>query len=257
MKTEKKRRVQHYKVSRQNHTLCRFSALWYTSTMLFHRDSLLTASRKEQRDAIGRLISASSIHSGYYFLLILSSVIATCGILADNIAVVIGGMILAPLLVPILLLALSLLNGSMTGCFASVRIIFASIIIAVVTSFTATILLQEFYVFTLPAWLAAMPAGIAFLIAASSGIAAALAWVKEDLSSTIAGVAVAVSLLPPLDAVGVGLATQNFDIMANGYVLFLSNLIGIVAGAFIVFLFLGFFGSRKIQTKAIEENGDQ
>ena len=66
------------------------------------RDSLLKASKKEQYEAITTLISQGTLGSGYYLFLILATLIVTPGLLLDNVSVIIGGMILAPLLIPML-----------------------------------------------------------------------------------------------------------------------------------------------------------
>ena len=74
--------------------------------MLFfpQKQSLLEATKAERAEAIDNLIRTSTIQGGYYLLLILSVLIVTAGLLVNNTAVIIGGMVMAPLLSPILLL---------------------------------------------------------------------------------------------------------------------------------------------------------
>lgn len=219
----------------------------------FHKDpSLLEASRKERVDAIERLISQGTFHSGYYLLLLLATSIVTPGLLLDNVAVIIGGMILAPLLIPLLSISLSLVSGNTAGFVRSMKILIISIILTIATSALLTTILAEAGLVV--NWIPdRINTGVYIFIAFCSGVAAAFAWVKENLSSSVAGVAVAVSLLPPLCAVGVGLALKQTMLMQNSAVLFLANLVGICMAGFLVFWILGFIDSGSEEEKALEK----
>lgn len=214
--------------------------------------SLLEASRKERHDAIERLISQGTFHSGYYLLLLLATLIVTPGLLIDNVAVIIGGMILAPLLIPLLSISLSLVSGSLKGFARSLRILAVSIVLTIATSALLTTILAEAGLVV--NWIPErINTGVYIFIAFCSGVAAAFAWVKENLSSSVAGVAVAVSLLPPLCAVGIGLALWQPMLMNNSAVLFCANLVGICMAGFLVFWILGFIDSAGVERKVIEQ----
>ncbi len=220
----------------------------------FNRDpSLLDASRKERHEAIDRLISQGTFHSGYYLLLLLATLIVTPGLLLDNVAVIIGGMILAPLLIPLLSISLSLVSGNVEGFLRSIKILLVSIVLTLITSAALTMALAEagLVVNWIPE---SINTGVYIFIAFCSGVAAAFAWVKENLSSSVAGVAVAVSLLPPLCAAGIGLALWQPPLMHNSLVLFLANLVGICLAGFLVFWILGFINTAHIEQKAIEKS---
>ncbi|MBT4119902.1 MAG: DUF389 domain-containing protein [Candidatus Peribacter sp.] len=219
----------------------------------FNKDpSLLEASRKERHDAIDRLISQGTFHSGYYLLLLLATLIVTPGLLLDNVAVIIGGMILAPLLIPLLSISLSLVSGNTAGFIRSMKILMISIVITISTSAILTTILAEAGLVV--NWIPdRINTGVYIFIAFCSGVAAAFAWVKENLSSSVAGVAVAVSLLPPLCAVGVGLALRQPILMKNSSILFLANLVGICMAGFLVFWILGFIDSGHEEEKALNK----
>jgi uncharacterized hydrophobic protein (TIGR00271 family) len=223
----------------------------------FHKDpSLLEASRKERVDAIERLISQGTFHSGYYLLLLLATLIVTPGLLLDNVAVIIGGMILAPLLIPLLSISLSLVSGNTAGFVRSMKILIISIVLTIATSAILTMILAEAGLVV--NWIPdRINTGVYIFIAFCSGVAAAFAWVKENLSSSVAGVAVAVSLLPPLCAVGVGLALWQPLLMQNSAVLFLANLVGICMAGFLVFWILGFIDARGEEERAIKKVEDK
>lgn len=220
----------------------------------FFRDpSLLDASRKERHDAIEKLISQGTFNSGYYLMLFVATLIVTPGLLINNVAVIIGGMILAPLLVPLLSISLSLVSGNVLGFIRSLRILVVSIAISLLTSASLTLILAEAGIVI--NWIPdEINTSVYIFIAFCSGVAAAFAWVKENLNSSVAGVAVAVSLLPPLCAVGIGFALNQPPLVHNSLILFLANLVGICLAGFLVFWILGFINMAHIEERAIKKS---
>jgi len=221
---------------------------------LFHRKepSLLEATHKEQYEAIESLISQGRFGSGYYLMLVLATLIVTPGLLVNNVSVIIGGMILAPLMVPILSLSLSLVAGNVRGIVRSVRILVFSSVIVFATSATLTLVLSRAY--NVVSWIPeSISSGVYTLIAFCSGIAAAFAWVKKNLSASIAGVAVSISLLPPLCAASIGLALNQYLLVKNSLVMVGVNFLGMCIGAFLVFWILGFLDAGRVEEKVIEK----
>lgn len=221
-----------------------------------HSDSVLEATKHERQDAIERLISQGTFGSGYYLMLCLSTLIVTPGLLMQNFAVVIGGMILAPLMVPHLSLSLSLVSGNLYGCLRSIRILLLSVLIVIATSVVTTFVLYQTE--QVVSWIPQdISPGVYIFIAFCSGVAGSFAWVKENLSSSMAGVAISVSLLPPLCAAGIGLALWQAPLVKNSMILFVANLIGICLGAFLVFWILGFLNEADREQKVIEKHEDK
>ena len=216
-----------------------------------HKDSILIASKKEQHEAIESLIQQGSMKNGYYLLLMIATAIVTPGLLMNNVAVIIGGMILAPLMIPLLSISLSLVSGSLHGLLRSLRILAISIILTLSLSAILTLALSQYDVIT---WIPEqITPGVYIFIAFCSGLAGAFAWVKKNLSSSAAGVAIAVSLLPPLCASGIGMALGQFVLVRNSLVIFGANLVGICMAGFIVFWMLGFLDSGRTEEKEIEK----
>ena len=216
------------------------------------KTAFFQATKQEQEEAINRLISQGTMRSGYYLLLLLATLIVTPGLFLNNFSVVIGGMLLAPLLIPLLSLSLSLVTGNVHGCLRSVTILSFSVLIAVTTSALLTFVLKHAYDVTL--WYPdGISPGIYIFIAFCSGVAGAFAWVKEDLAPAIAGVATAVALLPPLCIAGIGLALWEVPLLRDSLVIFGANLLGIIVAAFLVFWVLGFLNSAKLEEKIIKE----
>jgi uncharacterized hydrophobic protein (TIGR00271 family) len=77
-------------------------------------------------------------------------------------------------------------------------------------------------------------------IAVASGIAAAYAHAKEGIAKSLAGVAIAVALVPPLAVAGIGIGWWNWEVFSGAFLLYLTNLAGIIMFAGITFLLLGF-----------------
>ncbi|MBU0459025.1 TIGR00341 family protein [Patescibacteria group bacterium] len=223
-----------------------------------HRESsLLEATRKERQEAIENLISQGTLRSGYYLMLMLATLIVTPGLLLDNVSIIIGGMILAPLIVPILSLSLALVSGNVRGMVRSVGILTLSILLVFTTSLIMTVVLSQTY--TEPTHFISdqIRPGIFVFIAFCSGIAGAFSFVKKNLSQAIAGVAVSVSLLPPICAAGIGMALKKYSLMNNSLILLGANFVGICMAAFIVFWILGFLDSGRAEEKAIEKEGKE
>ncbi len=222
--------------------------------LFHHREpSLLETTKKEQQEAIENLISQGTLHSGYYLMLFLATLIVTPGLMLNNVAVIIGGMILAPFIVPILSLSLALVSGNLRGTARSLKILIISILIAFLTSALIALVLSRAY--HVVSWIPEqISPGIYIFIAFCSGVAGAFAWVKKNLAPTIAGVAIAVSILPPLCAAGIGLALGQYLLMKNSLILLAANFIGMCMAAFLVFWVLGFLDAGKVEDKVIKES---
>lgn len=219
----------------------------------FHsHTSLLKASHAEQGEAIEKLIAATTLRKGYYLLLVLSVLIVTPGLLIDNAAVVIGGMVIAPVLIPILSFALSIVTRSWRGVMHSLTVLSVTIAAAILLSYITTRITAETHAEIL--WIpATVDPLLYFFIAFCSGIAAAFAWVKEDIAPTIAGIAISVSLLPPLCATGIAAGLNNLTLASNSLLIFLLNVSGILAAAVLVFVLLGFIRSQDATEKAVQD----
>ena len=215
--------------------------------------SLLEATDKEQREAVESLIKQGTLHSGYYLMLFLATLIVTPGLLINNVVVVIGGMILAPLIVPILSLSLSLVSGNGHGMLRSIRILVISVALVIATSAILTIVLSKAYSEPTSLMQAQITPGIYVFLAFCSGLAGAFAFVKKNLAQAIAGVAITVSLLPPICSIGISLALGKYALVENSSILLVSNFVGICMAAFIVFWVLGFLDAGKDEEKAMKK----
>ncbi|MFI0366938.1 DUF389 domain-containing protein [Actinomadura sp. 1N219] len=177
--------------------------------------------------------------SAYWTMLVLSAVIAAAGVLADSTATVIGAMIIAPLSTPIMGMALGLVNRTRTGAGAFV-LGGAAAVVAV--GLVASLAVPRTYDLLSNSQISGRTSpGLADLIAAlATGLAGAVALARRDVAAVLPGVAIAISLVPPLVVAGVCLGDGAPVLALGAMVLFLSNLLSLVLAGTFVFAALGY-----------------
>ena len=191
----------------------------------------------------------------FFLLVVLSAVIATLGLLTDSAAVIIGAMLVAPLMSPIIGIGLASLTGDarlfrdsgvalVRGAFLA---IFMAVLLAWVNRYLPFITLQE-----LPAEVTSRtrPSPIDLTVALAGGMAAAFALAMPSISAALPGVAIATALMPPLCVIGVGIAMGRWDVAGGAALLFLTNAVTIAFAAMLVFFALGFSPGRKTGRRA-------
>ena len=195
-------------------------------------------------------IASSRPSLGFFVLLISSAVIATLGLISNSTAVVIGAMIVAPLMDPILSLAFGLAVSDGQLIRRSAVTVSLGVTAVVSTSAILSLLLGIGHVQS-EITARTSPNLIDLGIAVAAAVAGSFSMTRERLSNSIAGVAIAVALVPPLCVSGIGL-TLGDDVVAvfgrgtiagltnqiaeGSFLLFLANLIGIAVASLLVFL---------------------
>lgn len=210
----------------------------------------LSTTDKERKEVIEKLVHQGTLHSGYYLLLLLATLVVVPGLFINNVSILIGGMIIAPLLIPILSFSLSLVALNKVGVLRAIGVLLRSILLVIGTAAAMTYIFEYLYDYVPNIQLLVQPE-IYLFIAFCSGVAGSFAWVKEDLSSAIAGVASAVALLPPLCQVGIGLVLKEYEYAYKSLLIFSVNFLGISLAAMLVFFVLGFFTTARLQEKII------
>ena len=172
----------------------------------------------------------------FHFMLGLSTILATLGLLANSAAVIIGAMIVAPLMGPIVGMAYSTAMGNRRLLRRSSFTVFKGILLTIGVAWLVTSIIgletvdSEILSRTKPTL-------IDFGIAMAAGAAGAFANTRRSISSAMPGVAIAVALVPPLSVVGIGLAQGQGEIAFGALLLFMTNLICIIFFGSMVFLF--------------------
>ena len=174
----------------------------------------------------------------YYVLIVLSAIIATLGLWQDSAAVIIGAMLVAPLMTPILATSLGVVMGEPRTIRVAAESTLKGIVLGIsIALFIALILPGEKIG---PEILArTQPSLLDMGIALASGAAGAYALARKEVSAALPGVAIAAALMPPLCTVGIGLAIFSGPIAGGAFLLFTTNLIAIIVAGTAVFLILG------------------
>lgn len=197
------------------------------------------ASSDEYKDLFTQLRENARPSQNYVILMILSVVLATLGVFANSSPVIIGAMILAPLMSPIISFSMGVLRQDKN----LIKNSFITILVGIGVGYLFAIL------FTLITPINEINAEITSRIkpniidlgiAVVSGAAGAYAFSKEEIAKTLAGVAIAVALVPPLAVSGIGLAWWNFEIFLGAFLLLITNLTGMVLAASFTFLMTGY-----------------
>ncbi|MQC25884.1 MAG: DUF389 domain-containing protein [Chloroflexi bacterium] len=219
--------------------------------LLFLWRRLLPPPDRERRAEVQlQLRDASEPDFDYFVMVLLSCTIATLGLLIDSAATIIGAMLVAPLMSPILGLGLASIRGDtillrnaaaalIRGALLAVAL---SVVITWVNSKLPFISLQE-----LPLEIVARtrPSPIDLGVAVAGGLAATFALVQPNLSAALPGVAIATALMPPLCTIGIGLALGDWEVASGATLLFITNAVTIAASAIALFFAMGFSPRRK------------
>lgn len=186
--------------------------------------------------------NVSAKRSAFWLMLVLSGVIAVAGVIADSTATVIGAMIIAPLSTPILGIGLGIVTGragaigrNLVYVLISVGAVVAiGVIIAQVLPNPTNVLSNSQVTGR------TSPTLMDLLAALATGFAGAVAITRRDVGDVLPGVAIAISLVPPLGVIGVCLGSGAEWLALGALVLFLSNVLALVFACTVVLMFAGY-----------------
>ncbi len=191
-------------------------------------------SREELYNTVAK---GAQLDRNYILLVVLSTIVAAIGLIEDNVAVVIGAMVIAPLLGPNIALALGTALGDTGLMWQSFKTNVAGLFIALLLSMAVgwlmpmAMLSEEIMSRTQVG-----PDGVALALA--SGAAAVLS-LTTGVSSVLVGVMVAVALLPPTSVLGMLLGSGNYSLAGGAALLLAVNIVCVNLAAKLVFLVKG------------------
>ena len=192
-------------------------------------------------------LSKASIPAfGFYFLLTLAAIIATLGLLANSAATIIGAMIIAPLMGPIVTVAYSLILANYQLLRRASLTLFTGVLVVIAIAYITTLLIGS-QVAGEEILSRIHPTLLDLGVAIAAGGAGAFALTRKSIATALPGVAISVALVPPLCVTGIGLAlggdfsvglltTGNSSLVSGSFYLFLTNLLGIIVSGSFVFL---------------------
>ncbi|MEM6352792.1 MAG: DUF389 domain-containing protein [Cyanobacteria bacterium P01_D01_bin.14] len=192
---------------------------------------------KHMRDS---LMDDSDLDRDYIVLTIGACIIATLGLLSNSAAVIIGAMLVAPLMLPIRGMAFGILEGDLDLLKTGVRSLLVGTGLSVGLA-TALGLLLGFSDYGSEVWARSEPTLLDLGIAIAAGGISGYAKVQPKISSTLAGTAIAVALMPPVCVIGLGIAQIELTTLSWGAtLLYLTNLVGITLSCMLAFLLTGY-----------------
>jgi uncharacterized hydrophobic protein (TIGR00271 family) len=213
---------------------------------------LLVLESEDRKNAVQRIIEESSPFKSFFAMVVLATALATLGLLVDNIPVIIGAMLVAPILSPILAIGMGIVLIDWKIINRSLFAMLKATLIAVATS-TLIALLTQWEIAQYEFVYLLKPNVIFVYIAFISGLAAAYAWGHPRLGEALPGVAISVTLIPPLAGIGVGIAHLDWGIISGTFMLLLINFVCIILTSVIIFQLAGFYRERKSAEKAIKK----
>ncbi len=198
------------------------------------KNTVLMSTREE---ILTQVEKGAQLDSNFTLLVILSAIVAAIGLLENNLAVIVGAMVIAPLLGPNIAFALGASLGEKKLVAKSLKAIFAGVMTAIIVSIGIGLIWPgDFNSSEL--LLRTEAAYSSTAIALASGAAASLSLVSSA-SSVLVGVMVAVALMPPAVTIGLMLSIGNFDSALGATLLLAVNIVCINLSAKLVFLFRG------------------
>lgn len=222
--------------------------VFLSSVRTFLIDLLDIREGTDQKETIQKIKDGIQVKSHTAWILIFSILVASIGLNTSSTAVVIGAMLISPLMGPILGVGLSIgINDIDTLKRSMVNL-------GVMVGLSLT---SSFIFFSIPLFQEATPEIISrtqpdvrdVLIAITGGFALIIALSRhKEITTTIAGVAIATALMPPLCTAGYGLATWNFSFFWGAMFLFTINAIFIALTTFMLVKFLNFPMVRYINS---------
>ncbi len=197
------------------------------------------ASESQYKGLFVDLKEEARASSSFVVLMILSTLLATVGLFLNSASVIIGAMLIAPLMQPIVAFSMGVLRQDKKLFFGSLQTVSIGILLALFSSALIAFILP-FDSLTNEMSGRLSPSLLDLIVALISGVAAAYAKNSDRISGSLVGVSIAVALVPPIATAGIGLGWMQFDMFYHALLLFLTNFAGIVFAAAMIFLFKGF-----------------
>jgi len=178
--------------------------------------------------------------SNYVVMLTLSTVIATFGVISGSTGTVIGAMIIAPLMTPIMGATLAMVLGSGHRIRWALKVVALSVLCVIGIAIVLSSFISPTVVdFALNPEITSRvsPDLLNLFIALAAGAAGAFAISREDIPDALPGVAISVALLPPLTLVGIALSKTQWLSAGGAFMLFLTNFLAILfAGGIVLWI---------------------
>ncbi len=200
--------------------------------------------RDDRIQVYERIKTGSQWGFDFMMLTALSTSIAAFGLIQSSAAVVIGAMLVAPLMTPMLGAGLALLQGNRNLLIDALRAVALGFALALAIGCLVG-LLSPVKVLTSEMQARGAPTLLDLSVALLAGFAAAYAYARPHLLAALPGVAIAAALVPPIATTGVCLALGEVGVAAGAALLFGTNVVAIIVGATAAFYCFGLRGRER------------
>ena len=191
---------------------------------------------------VDRLQTSSAFDFDFVALISLSTLIAALGLVRNSGAVVIGAMLVAPLMTPLVAIGFSQVQGNEKLIRSALKSVLLGFTVALGIGCLVGLMLHLFapaVAITSEMYDRGSPNLLDLIVALASGVAAAYAMGRPNLISALPGVAIAAALVPPIATSGLSLAMGDFRLFGGSLLLFATNIVAIILGTAITFWAVG------------------
>ncbi len=215
-----------------------FPELWHSTAFRSIKSKLkVKANRPVVEELISKTDAFASRRNDVYVMVLIATVVALAGLISNNVAVIIGAMLISPLMGPISSIALNSVLGRTREIKQSLifgaKLVSSSILLAAVITLALSMVIHIEITPEIQSRTEERP--ITIIVAILLGIAGGLALITA-IPEIIVGVAIAVALIPPAAVTGIGLGIGSFDVAISAFLILVSSIIGLVIGFLIIFL---------------------
>lgn len=215
---------------------------------------------KDKASLIRKLVEHGTPDFDFFYLIGLSTVMATLGLLLDSSSIVIGSMLIAPLMYPILGVSLGLvmMNSNINLLSRALTTLTKSLLVGLLLSVIAAFFFGDAELYqTAEVMARTVPSHLHLLVALAAGAAVSYMLARPEWGDALPGVAIAVALIPPLATVGIGIAYWDPVIIKGATMILLLNLFGIIAVSVVLFLLMNLSEKENIANSTIKREDEK
>jgi len=221
---------------------------------VFDRLAIMKREPEQKQTISVRIVNDAKTGWLYWLELTLSVLIAIFGLLQNSVAVIIGAMLIAPFLRPIQGVAFAIANGRRPLLWRTLKTLTLSTLYSICLAWLVLSFVP--YAEITPEILSRTAPNIFDLfIAIFSAMVASLAHAYQRLYESVAGVAMATAIVPPLAVIGILLYFGNFALAWGSFILYLTNLVAILLIGVVMFIFYGFNPHKQESESSIKRIG--
>jgi uncharacterized hydrophobic protein (TIGR00271 family) len=223
---------------------------WMMSQVQQYVPQLVRAGRIE---LVERIQSNSHWNIDFRLLIALSTLIATLGLLDNSPAVIIGAMLVAPLMTPLIGLGLAIVQANVRLAKMTLKAAFFGFVTVFCIAYVTGLLVGDFQEATAEMEARDWPQMLDLIVAFVSGLAAAYASARPGLLAALPGVAIAAALVPPVATSGLAMSISDYDLAIGALLLFVVNIVAIIMAAAVSFRAVGIrhIGKANLQTRPL------